>query len=106
MQVSNLKILDEFHPQEYQLRAICGLQLLKSETMDGLQNMVKGAYSQKYTLDTADVQTVTFGSIITASLATIPTAELYSLTDTLSEEGLLGMRWMLILMTLGTNSVY
>ena len=36
----------------------------------------------KYTLDTADVQTVTFGSIITASLATIPTAELYSLTDT------------------------
>jgi hypothetical protein len=82
IQTSNIQIKDTFYPQEYKLRAICGLQLLKSTTTLGLSNLIKGGYSDKYTLDTSDVQTITFGSIITSSLSTLATEELFTTSET------------------------
>jgi hypothetical protein len=82
IQTSNFQIKDTFYPQEYKLRAICGLQLLKSQTTVGLTNLIKGGYSEKYTLDTSDVQTITLGSIIASCLSTLPSSELWTTSET------------------------
>ena len=82
VQTNNLQIKDSFYPQEYKIRAICGIQFLKSTTTIGLSNLVKGGYSDKYTLDTSDVQSITFGSVITSSLSTLPTSELFTTSET------------------------
>jgi hypothetical protein len=82
MQTSNFEIKDAFYPQEYKLRAICGLQLLKSKTTQGLTNLVKGDYTNQFTLDTSNVQTATLGSIITSCLSTLPSEDLWTSSET------------------------
>ncbi len=82
MQTSNFEIKDAFYPQEYKLRAICGLQLLKSKTTQGLTNLVKGFYSNQFTLDTSNVQKATIGSIIVSCLSTLPSEDLWTGSET------------------------
>ena len=82
MQTSNFEIKDVFYPQEFKLRAICGLQLLKSKTTEGLTNLVKGFYSDQFTLDATNVQTATFGSIIVSILSTLPSEDLWTSSET------------------------